>query len=284
MDFVVIDVETANPDLSSICQVGIAVFSDGSVVGEWESYVNPEDYFNVINTRIHGIDELKVAHSPKLPEIADQIRKYLSNCVTVSHTFFDRVAVQQAFGKYELAAPDCVWLDSACVARRAWQQFAYGGYGLYNVCSFLGYEFRHHDALDDAKAAGYILNSAVNLTGIDVDGWIKRVKQPIDLSSQVIAREGNSEGPLYGEVLVFTGALDIPRREAADMAASIGCRVDTGVNKNTTLLVVGDQDISRLVGYEKSSKHRKAEKLIAEGQSIRILRETDFKELVNISY
>ena len=71
------------------------------------------------------------------------------------------------------------------------------------------------------------------------------------------------------------------RHEAADMAAHIGCIVGSGVNSRTTLLVVGDQDIQLLAGHEKSIKHRKAEKLISEGQSIRILRETDFKELVN---
>jgi DNA polymerase-3 subunit epsilon len=35
-----------------------------------------------------------------------------------------------------------------------------------------------------------------------------------------------------------------------------------------------------LAGHDKSSKHRKAETLIANGHSIRILRETDFKQLV----
>jgi DNA polymerase-3 subunit epsilon len=32
MDFVAIDVETANPDMASICQVGLAAFSNGAVV------------------------------------------------------------------------------------------------------------------------------------------------------------------------------------------------------------------------------------------------------------
>jgi DNA polymerase-3 subunit epsilon len=40
--------------------------------------------------------------------------------------------------------------------------------------------------------------------------------------------------------------------------------------------VVGDQDISRLGGKDKSSKHVKAEELIAKGQKIRILGESDF--------
>jgi DNA polymerase-3 subunit epsilon len=42
MDFVAIDVETANPDMASIYQVGIAGFRDGHIVSEWKSLVNPE--------------------------------------------------------------------------------------------------------------------------------------------------------------------------------------------------------------------------------------------------
>jgi hypothetical protein len=38
-----------------------------------------------------------------------------------------------------------------------------------------------------------------------------------------------------------------------------------------------------LAGHEKSSKHRKAEQLIKMGQPIRILRETDFREIVKLS-
>jgi DNA polymerase-3 subunit epsilon len=179
------------------------------------------------------------------------------------------------------------WLDSARVARRVWKECAWKGYGLYNVCKILGYDFRHHDALEDAKAAAHILLAAVNESGLDVDGWLRRVRQPIDptagSSAPAIRREGNPEGALYGEVVVFTGALEIPRREAADLAATIGCQVASGVTNKTTMLVVGDQDIKKLAGHEKSSKHRKAEELIETGIPIRILKESDFKELARMS-
>jgi len=36
-----------------------------------------------------------------------------------------------------------------------------------------------------------------------------------------------------------------------------------------------------LAGHEKSSKHRKAKALIIDGQPIRILSESDFKDMVN---
>ena len=67
------------------------------------------------------------------------------------------------------------------------------------------------------------------------------------------------------------------------MAAKIGCQVESGVTKKTTILVVGNQDIKKLAGHEKSSKHRKAEGLILNGQPIRILGESDFKELINLA-
>ena len=75
----------------------------------------------------------------------------------------------------------------------------------------------------------------------------------------------------------------MPRREAADMAAQAGCEVVSSVAKTTTLLIVGDQDVRRLAGREKSSKHRKAEELIAAGQIIRVLAERDFRSLLGLS-
>lgn len=287
MGFVAIDVETANPDMASICQIGLARYEGGLLTEEWKSYIDPEDYFDDMNISIHGIDESTVRGAPVLAQVSQHLHGFLDNRVAVCHTHFDRVAVQQAFEKYRIRYPICDWLDSARVARRAWGEFAWRGYGLYNVCATLGYEFKHHDALEDAKAAAHILLAAMARSGLDIEGWIKRLRQPIDpykaSSGAAIRCDGNPEGPLFGEVLVFTGALEIPRRDAADMAARIGCQVGSGVTKETTLLVVGDQDIKHLAGHEKSSKHRKAEKLIVEGHSIRIIRESDFKELVALS-
>jgi len=284
MEFVAIDVETANADMASICQIGLAKFKDGQLIEEWSSLIDPEDYFDFINIDIHGITEEDVVGAPKFSEVVGELSYYLSGSICVSHTHFDRVSVGRAFEKYSLNSIDTTWLDSARVARRTWVDCSWRGYGLSNVCKIIGYDFKHHDALEDAKAAGQILIAAIQKTGLDIDSWLKRVRQPIDPANSstgsAINRDGNPEGELYGEVLVFTGALEVPRREAANLAASIGCTVASGVTKNTTLLVVGDQDVIKLAGKAKSSKHLKAEQLIAKGQKIRIIKESDFKELV----
>jgi len=287
MDFIAIDVETANADMASICQMGLVKYENGALSDEWKTYVDPEDYFDIFNVSIHGIDESIVEGAPKFPELADTLRSYLEGTVVVCHTHFDRVAMNQASQRYGISAIKCIWLDSARVARRTWEDCAWKGYGLYNVCQILGYDFKHHDALEDAKAAAHILLCASNKSGLDIDALLKRVRQPIDpttsSSASAIKRDGNPEGAFYGEVVVFTGALEITRREAADMAASIGFQVASGVTKKTTFLVVGDQDIKKLAGHERSSKHRKAENLIKSGIPIRILKESDFKELARLS-
>jgi DNA polymerase-3 subunit epsilon len=43
MQFVAIDVETANPNMGSICQVGLARFVNGQLAEEWCTLVDPEE-------------------------------------------------------------------------------------------------------------------------------------------------------------------------------------------------------------------------------------------------
>ena len=281
MDFVVVDVETANADLSSICQIGFASFHDGRLADAWVSLVNPEDEFDPINISIHGIDEHRVQDAPAWTAVLPNVNSRMQNKIVISHTPFDRIALARASDRYDTHLCICTWLDSARVVRRAWPEFSRAGYGLSNIATHFGIAYRAHNALEDARCAGEIVLRAIAETGIGVEQWLSRVEQPIDLNApHGYKRDGNPDGELFGEVLVFTGALSIPRSEAAAEAASAGCRVEDGVTKHTTLLVVGDQDLRKLHGHEKSSKHRKAEQLIAKGQPIRILGESDFKRIV----
>ena len=270
-----IDVETANADRASICQIGIVHVRDGVVVDRWQSLVDPEDWFDPWNVSIHGIDETDVRNSPTLPDVRDELRRRLRGSVLVSHTSFDRVAFERAMTRYDLEQLQVTWLDSARIARRAWPE-SYGrrGYGLKNVARDLGISFRHHDALEDARAAAEVVLHACVAVETDIEGWLRRVTWPIFASPSGAAprRDGNVEGALFGETLVFTGALGVARRGAADMAAAEGCDVAANVTKKTTLLVVGTQDKTKLKGYEKSSKHRKAEALIEKGVDIRSCR------------
>ena len=291
LTFNAIDVETANADRASICQIGIVHVRDGQLEEQWRTLVNPEDWFDPWNVSIHGIDEGAVRHSPALPEVCEELRARLRGTVVVSHTAFDRVAFERAMTRYQLEQLQVTWLDSAKIARRAWP--GRSGYGLKNIARDLGISFEHHDALEDARAAAEIVLRACDVTGMDIAAWLCRVERPIFPPSPAsssrsarpatsVKREGNVEGALYGETILFTGALDLPRRQAADMAAQAGCDVADSVTKKITMLVVGTQNNNQLSGYDKSSKHRKVEALISDGSEIKILSEKDFSELMGI--
>ena len=82
-----------------------------------------------------------------------------------------------------------------------------------------------------------------------------------------ITMDGDPRGALAGSVVVFTGALGMSRNEAAELAARVGMSVKPGVTKETTHLVVGDQDLNLLAGHTKSSKHRTVEDMQSVGAS-----------------
>lgn len=283
MRFTVVDVETANADLGSICQVGIARFEEGIQVAEWSTLIDPETYFDGFNTYLHGIDEDCVRGKPTFGDVAEEVRRWLEADLAVSYGHFDRVALGRAFDRCHGRPLSAAWLDCTRVVRRTWKDVARCGYGLQNTCERIGYSFKHHDALEDAKAAAHVLLSAMRETGLSIEDWLRRVEQPIDPDHTSDIRtpiEGNPDGDLYGEVMVFTGTLQMVRREAAEMAARVGCRVEPGVTKRTSMLVIGEPDFAKLAGNEKSAKQRKAEALTASGQRIRVLRESDFAEIV----
>lgn len=292
LTFNAIDVETANADRASICQIGIVHVRDGKILDQWQTLVNPETWFDQWNTRIHGINESAVRQSPTLPKVRDELRARLRGSILVSHTSFDRVAFERAMEKYHLEQLQATWLDSAKIVRLAWpESYGRSGYGLKNVARDLGISFVHHDAVEDARAAAEIVLHACASTETDIDDWLNRVESPIQRStsgsssswSAPVKREGNAEGALYGETMLFTGELEsMPRREAADMAAGYGCDVVDNVSKKVTMLVIGMQDTTKLNGYAKSSKHRKVEALIESGSEIQILSERDFFELMGI--
>jgi DNA polymerase-3 subunit epsilon len=119
MNFVVIDVETANPNFASICQIGIAPFRDGIPERPRQWLVNPQDYFDPINVSIHGIDEDSVRDAPKWPEVYAAVAPFLTGNIVASHTAFDRAAVKQACGTWNVSTCECRWLDTARVVRRA---------------------------------------------------------------------------------------------------------------------------------------------------------------------
>lgn len=287
-NFVVIDVETANRDYSSICQIGLVEFRSGMPCREWTTLVNPRVYFEPNNIRIHRIKQSDVVNAPELKEALLSAAEFIGDSLIASYGPFDQSSVHKALLNCNLPILNNVWLDIIRVVRRTWpESYAQKNYSLKNVCYDQQVSLQdHHDALCDAKAAGMLLCKAINHSGVSLDSWISRVNKRIPvkgiefLSDEIIV---NEDGPLFGEVIVFTGSLTIPRNAAHRLAASAGCTVKNSVTTKTTILVVGDQDVFLVGDTGKSSKQRQAEQLAEAGQPIKFIGETDFVSMINIS-
>jgi DNA polymerase-3 subunit epsilon len=196
----------------------------------------------------------------------------------MSYGAFDRAAFALA-DDGSLETPflaDHPWVNAQMIVRRAWPEHFSKKYNLRLVADTLDLNLDHHDAGSDAEVAARAVIMAAEKLEMNFEELIQRTKRPImPRSHRSTSYEPGSEGPLAGEVITFTGALTIPRAEAAKMANELGAGVSAGTTKKTTILVVGTQDVFKIVG-DKSAKHRKAEGLVSQGQTIEFLTESDF--------
>ena len=229
-DFVVIDVETACARVSSICQVGIVGFRDGREVFAYEKLLDPCDDFHAMNTRIHGIAAHHVVGQPTFAHVHAEIDRHLSGRITVAHSYFDKGALAAACRVHDRAPIETVWLDSVRVAKRAWPDLA--NHKLGGLARFLGIAHRHHDALSDARAAGWVIVKAIDHTGLSLADWLAPPRKP------QAAPRAAAEGPLKGERIVVVGEARDGR--IAHALAAQGGAIMSAVGLTTTMVVVAE--------------------------------------------
>ncbi len=260
VDFVAVDVETACGRISSICQIGIVGFRGGQVDFEYETLVDPKDYFSSFNTRIHGIAADDVFGKPCFGDLHEVIDRHLAGRVTIAHSYFDRGALAAACRVHDRAKIDTNWLDSVRVAKRVWPDLP--SHRLNIVSKHLGIRLQHHDALSDARAAGLIVARAIEETGIPLKGWLSpaRGKAPS-------APQPSPTGPLAGHRIAILG--DSRCGDLAHRIASHGGKVMTSVGKTATMLVVTADDPFGYVRHD--AQFKRARDLQNLGSGIEIL-------------
>ena len=201
MTFNAIDVETANRNRSSICQIGMVEIEKGQMGRCLSILVNPEEPFEYINTSIHGIDENRVRGAETLPGIYPRIQGMLDGAVLLSHSQFDKQAIDKATDKYGIRKPQAKWLDSERIAIAAWpERYGKGGRGLRKIANDLGISFQHHEAGEDARVSAQIFLHACQHTGLGLNDWLKQagydqVTPPENTASPPAAPENAARPP-----------------------------------------------------------------------------------------
>ena len=312
MNFIAIDFETANRNRSSICQVGIAEFENGECIDNDSWLIDPGQDFDEICIGVHGITPEDVEGSPTFDEFYElELEPRLEGKIVVCHTSFDRVALEKACRRHRQRMPKVRWLDSATLARRVWPEVSRSGFGLKNFATvMLKIDFEHHDAGEDARAAGLIVLAAATKLGLEMDACLSLVsgkkakrndggaprpsrsgevkqdaireeKELRRLLQQLVEKTaGLPDPPLAGEIIVVTGRAQIEKKEIAIAVEQLGGSWNSTVTARTTMLVVGTQNLVALKGQDKSSNHRKAESWIEKGHEIQIFSESEWLDLL----
>ncbi len=273
LDFVVIDVETACSRVSSICQIGIVGFVGGREVLNYETLVDPQDSFSGFNTRLHGIGPQQVAGQPTFPRLYGALLEHLGGRITVAHSNFDQGALSAACRIASLPTIQTRWMDSVQVARHAWPDLP--THRLNALAEHLGLEHRHHDALSDARVAGWVVVRAMEETGLSVADLLAA---PWRNAPRRGTRRAPG-GPLRGERIAIIGAAAEPGLYGEIAAA--GGRVMANVGRSTTLLVVAGR---RPFPYavRSNSNFLKAEAMAADGAVIGILTADELRDRIAV--
>ncbi len=308
MNFVAIDFETANAERNSACSMGIAVVENGEITQTASWLIRPPKlYFNSINIMIHGITEEDVRDKPEFDVLWEEINQYIDGKTIIAHNAsFDISVLRHVLDTYNIKYPMIDYFCSVTASKKTWT--CLNSHKLNNVASYIGFEFKHHDALEDAIAAARIMIEVCKLQKVDsIQELSKKIgvqcgklfpggyTSASTIKPQKSQRKPNSKSinittektffdeshPCFSKTFVFTGTLrSIIRKDAMQIVVDNGGYCADAVSSEINFLVAGAQDYSKLRDGKKSAKMKVAELLIQKGANIKIISEDDFLEMV----
>lgn len=174
------DVEYANSKNKSLCQIGLICddFETGnSYYPKLNIYINPEDNFDEICIRVHGITKEKVAEELTFPEVWKEIEKYFTNAIVVGHNIAaaDLDALVKNIKRYNLDIPQLYYICTYELSKEFIPRFEVENYNLSTLCSYFDIDRgREHDAFSDAFACSELFRTLVQKFAIDIDEYVQK--------------------------------------------------------------------------------------------------------------
>lgn len=220
IDFVAVDVETANDQLGSICQIGAAVVRSGKITDTYSWLCRPPaglEAFAEENVGIHGIRPSDVATEPTFLERFNELKSIVGTAPLVAHNAaFDMGAFQQAAKASGAQLPEWEFGCTLMWARRAVPGLK--NYRLTTVAGEAGVTVEnHHDAKEDAVASAHI---ALWLMAGDHNYTPAKYAESIRFAQGRLSPAGlvfvhNSGGPAGGKTTIApAGAAPKQQRQA----------------------------------------------------------------------
>lgn len=287
-DFVSLDIETTglSPMYDEIIELGAVKYREGKVVDTFSSLVKPENPVDNFITQMTGITNEMLEDAPSLVSILPTFLDFVGSDVVVGHNVnFDINFIYDACDSFGFPSFSNDFVDTMRLARRMYKGLP--NHKLDTLIDHFGLEHRTlHRGLGDCELTAECFQRMI----ADADAFEEAIKvvhrkryRETHSLKELVAAEGyeNPDSPLFGKVCVFTGALEsFTRKEAAQLVVNIGGIVGDNVTKKTNFLILGNNDYCQSIKDGKSSKQKKAEKLIAEGADLSIIPESVFLDIL----
>lgn len=284
-DYCVLDTETTG--LSSyydeIIEIGILKVRDNKIVDRYSQLIKPNYEIDPFITSLTGITNEMVKDMPAIAFVMSDVLSFIGLDVIIGHnTSFDIRFLNAGFN-IEL---DNKYMDTMQFARKLFPELKH--HRLSDLTSYLGLSNNEHRSISDCIATKELYDSikdTMNKRGLEIqDLWVKSIHggEGIDIKlihpTEVVIDEDNF---FFNRHVVFTGKLEkMVRKDAMQIVVNLGGILDNNVTKSTNYLILGNNDYNAILKGEKSSKHKKAEKLKLDGQDIEIIDEFTFYDLI----
>ena len=158
INFLFIDVETANSRNDSLCAIGVFIIKNGEEKYIY-SLIDPKA--PITNTFVHGISSYDVIGAPTLIHIWNKIILELGNdFIIVGHNInFDICALRKDLNRYGINLKEHNFIDTMAVAQDIYYDFKTkaGDLKLDTMSYHLGISLNHHNAGSDIEATKKIL-------------------------------------------------------------------------------------------------------------------------------
>lgn len=269
MNFVAIDIETANQWRDSICSIGLVKVVDGEIQDTLYTYINPEQPFDEYHTHQHGLTAEMVMHAPTFKEFYPTLCRWLNNQFVVAHFVkYDENVIQESCESIQQLPPYCRYGCTFELAQKVLPDLP--NYKLTSVASNLLIPLSTENA--DMIASIVLAISKVKNS--------QQINRLFDFTFEIQNETSSVNKPFFkGKTVVFTGGLQgMTRSSAAQKLRQAGGVFSNVVSKQTDYLVISRNSIKRSESGHKSSKFQKAEQLITMGHSIQLMHEELFIE------
>lgn len=167
VDYVTIDFETANSNLTSACSVGLVGVKNDKIIFEKYFLINPQQPFNEYNVTIHNITEEMVKNEKTFEQIYDEIYELINEKYVFAHSSrFDISVLKSLIEKYNLKAPNIKIGCTLKISRRAFKE-ELSSYKLSIISEYLEVKHTHHNAISDALICHYIISRVMRKYQLD---------------------------------------------------------------------------------------------------------------------